>query len=258
MPESVVVKGDPTPDPALNQQDNPNNQQQQNNAPDPNRPAWLPEKFKTPEDLAKSYQELEREYTKVKQGQQTPPANQQTPAGQLKIDESGKVMVGNLDVSKYNNEFAQTGQLSEASYKELEGMGLPKAIVDAYIEGQKSLANSFVADVQSSVGGAEAYTQILTWAKTNLSQEEITAFNNVCENGNIPQVKLAVAGIKAKYEAANGKDPNLTRGDKGGSPAVGGFRSYAEVTQAMSDPRYQTDPAYRQDVMDKLRTSKLF
>lgn len=257
MPESVVIPGNKAPDPALNQQDNPNNQQQ-NNTPDPNRPAWLPEKFKTPEDLAKSYSELEKEFTKVKQSQgQQPPANQ-PPKDSLKIDESGKAMVGNLDVSKYNTEFAQTGQLSEASYKELEGMGLPKAMVDAYIEGQKSLATSFVADVQSSVGGAEAYTQILTWAKTNLSKEEVTAFNNVCENGNIPQVKLAVAGIKAKYEAANGKDPNLTRGDKGGSPAVGGFRSYAEVTQAMSDPRYQTDPAYRQDVMDKLRTSKLF
>lgn len=256
MPNSVVVKGDPTPDPALNQQDNPNNQQQQNNAPDPNRPAWLPDKFKTPEDLAKSYSELEKEFTKVKQSQQKPPAAD--PQSQLKIDESGKTMVGNLDVTKYNQEFAQTGALSEASYKELEGMGLPKSMVDAYIEGQKALATSFVADVQSSVGGAEAYTQILTWAKTNLSKEEITAFNNVCENGNIPQVKLAVAGIKAKYEAANGKDPNLTRGDKGGSPAVGGFRSFAEVTQAMSDPRYQTDPAYRQDVMDKLRTSKLF
>lgn len=256
MPESVVITGDKAPDPALNQQDNPNNQQQ-NNTPDPNRPTWLPEKFKTPEDLAKSYAELEKEFTKVKQSQGQPPANQ-PPKDSIKIDESGKAMVGNLDVSKYNNEFAQTGQLSEASYKELEGMGLPKAMVDAYIEGQKSLATSFVADVQSSVGGAEAYTQILTWAKTNLSKEEITAFNNVCENGNIPQVKLAVAGIKAKYEAANGKDPNLTRGDKGGSPAVGGFRSYAEVTQAMSDPRYQTDPAYRQDVMDKLRTSKLF
>ena len=39
--------------------------------------------------------------------------------------------------------------------------------------------------------------------------------------------------------------------------ASNGFRSQAEVVQAMSDPRYDTDPAYRQDVYDKLEISNV-
>ena len=35
------------------------------------------------------------------------------------------------------------------------------------------------------------------------------------------------------------------------------FRSQAEVVQAMSDPRYERDSAYRQDVMKKLERSNV-
>ena len=36
-----------------------------------------------------------------------------------------------------------------------------------------------------------------------------------------------------------------------------GFRSQAEVVAAMNDPRYDNDPAYRQDVYDKLERSNV-
>ena len=35
------------------------------------------------------------------------------------------------------------------------------------------------------------------------------------------------------------------------------FRSQAEVVAAMNDPRYDQDPAYRQDIYDKLERSNV-
>ena len=35
------------------------------------------------------------------------------------------------------------------------------------------------------------------------------------------------------------------------------FRSQAEVVEAMSDPRYDKDSAYRRDVMEKLERSNV-
>ena len=35
------------------------------------------------------------------------------------------------------------------------------------------------------------------------------------------------------------------------------FRSQAEVVEAMSDPRYDRDPAYRNDVFEKLSRSDI-
>ena len=35
------------------------------------------------------------------------------------------------------------------------------------------------------------------------------------------------------------------------------FRSQAEVVQAMNDPRYDSDPAYRNDVFEKLGRSNV-
>jgi len=35
------------------------------------------------------------------------------------------------------------------------------------------------------------------------------------------------------------------------------YRSQAEVVRAMSDPKYENDPAYRQDVYNKLERSNL-
>jgi hypothetical protein len=37
--------------------------------------------------------------------------------------------------------------------------------------------------------------------------------------------------------------------------SIKGFRSQAELAQAISDPRYRNDPAYRMDVEDRLAAS---
>ena len=67
-------------------------------------------------------------------------------------------------------------------------------------------------------------------------------------------INIAVAGLKAQYEAANGFEGKMYTGKP---PKSSGevFRSQAELVRAMSDPRYDSDPAYRQDVIEKLDRS---
>lgn len=217
---AVVIKSEPT---------GPNAPAPVTPAVDPNRPAWLPQEFKTPEDFAKSYTELK---TKAA----TPPV--QTPT----------------DFKKYEEEYAKTGTLSEVSYKELqETKGISKATIDTYIEGQKAATAKAEAELLSVVGGKSEFEKISKWAATALKPADIESFNKVVNGSDPDAIKLALQALKGQYVAANGQQPTLVSGDKNGSTDV--FRSVAEVTRAMNDPKYKSDPAYRKDVEQKLARS---
>lgn len=163
-----------------------------------------------------------------------------------------------LELSTFENEFAETGALSTESYDALEKAGIPKAIVDQYIEGQKAIAASQTAEAHSLVGGADNYKAMVSWAATTLGDAEKAAFNSAVDKGGA-DAKLAIAGLNAQFRSAQGTAPKLLNGFAAqGGDAVAGYRSTAELTQAMSDPRYAKDPAYRKDVEAKLAVSKLF
>jgi hypothetical protein len=92
------------------------------------------------------------------------------------------------------------------------------------------------------------------WASNNLDQASIQAFDNVVNTGSSDAIKFAVNGLKAQYDAANGYEGTMLTG-KAPSSSKDAFKSQAELVQAMSDRRYDNDPAYRQDVMEKLNRS---
>ena len=200
------------------------------------RPAWLPEQFKTPEEFAAAYVELTRTAPPAKEPVKPAPA------------EPGK----GFDFSEFNTEYATTGALSEASYAKLAGLGFNRDLVDTYIEGQVARASSYTDIAYQAVGGAESYNQLVAWAAANLNPQEVAAYNRQVGSSDPEILKWAVAGLQARYVAATGERPNLLSGVAGGVPGVG-FRSRAEVTAAMSDPRYERDPAYREEVAQKIR-----
>lgn len=233
-----------------------------NDAPKPptqDRPSWLPEKFKTPEDLARAYDELQR-----KLGQQPPKTEATTEAPKTEdapqaTQESAKdaLAASGLDYDAFSREFAEAGTLSDDSYERLNKAGIPRDVVDAYIEGQRAVAAGVRNEVLATVGGEQTYTDMVQWAAANMSKAEIDAFNSVVDGRDKGQVMLAVQGLKARYEAANGSNPKLINGSTtGNSGAV--FRSTAELTAAMRDPRYRTDSAYRADVEQRLSRSNIF
>lgn len=106
------------------------------------------------------------------------------------------------------------------------------------------------------VGGKKAYQSMIGWAGQNLSEGEIQMYDSVMGKGDPSAIFFAVQALAAKYTDAVGKDGNLLTG-RSASKEDNSFRSQAELVQAMSDPRYDKDPAYRQDVMRKLENSDL-
>jgi len=118
------------------------------------------------------------------------------------------------------------------------------------------LSQDDVADFQDMVGGAESYQDMTQWASRNLDPQEVAVFDNVIERGDPQAIYFAIQALNYRYQEASGYDGELLTGR---APTAGaeGFRSQAEVVRAMSDPRYDNDPAYRQDVFDKLDRSNI-
>lgn len=104
------------------------------------------------------------------------------------------------------------------------------------------------------VGGEKAYKSMISWAGQNLSKEEIQMYDAVMASGKSSSIYFAVQALSAKYNDATGSDGQLLTG-KGTANQSQGFRSQQELVAAMSDPRYDRDPAYRQEVMQKLENS---
>ena len=204
------------------------------------RPSWLPEKFENAEAMAKSYNELEKQYSQVKN---------QTP--QEQIQEANQATGVTLD--NYFEEYQNNQSLSEKSYSELEAQGLSRDLVDNYIEGQSALADAQMNQIYNITGSKSNYEQMISWASENLSDSEVTAYNKLVETGTMEEAIMAATGLKARYDNAVGVTPNLIKG--GVSDTSNAFQSTAEIIAAVNDPRYAVDTAYRQQVEDKIKRS---
>ena len=120
----------------------------------------------------------------------------------------------------------------------------------------QDLTQEQAADLQKSVGGEKQYNTMLQWASNNFDEAEISRYDKVMESGDPDAAYFAVQSLAARYNDGVGVEGKMLTG----KPAKSGgdeFRSQAEVVRAMSDPRYEKDPAYRQDVYDKLERSNV-
>lgn len=206
------------------------------------RPQWLPEKFKSPEDMARAYSELEKKLG----GKQEPEGEKESPAPNIHPDA----------IKSYSEEYLRDGKLSDKSYAELAALGVDRSLVDAYVAGQQALVERQADSIYSTVGGKEAYSRMVGWASENLSKDEIAAFNDVVQSGDLRKINLAVSGIHSRMKASS-SEPSLVMGKSASKAPSGAFRSTAELVAAMRDPRYQTDPAYRADIESRLSISDI-
>jgi len=226
------------------------------------KPEGLPEKFNSVEDLAKSYAELEKKLGG--QSQETkeevdPVAKAQpkTETNNNKLDIAEKaVSDAGLDMSSLQKEYSEKGELDTKSYEALEKVGITKQYVDNYIAGQEALANQQANEIKSTVGGDETYQEMVDWASKNMTEGEKQAYNKAVNSGDMDTVKLAVNALKGQFERANGVEPRLVEG-KAQPTQEQGFESWAQVTEAMADPRYAKDIAYQNEIKNKLANSNL-
>ena len=244
--DAMIAKGE-----QLEANNNPNQEE---------RPDWLPDKFKNVEQMAEAYSNLEKKMGEGQKQEETVSQNEQSTEEETNEQPSGSdvqqaVENAGVDFNALQEEYNQGG-LSEDAYSKLSDAGFPKNLVDSWIQGQEALANDYQSSVHNIVGGEESYGEMTTWASENLSETEIAAYDRAVDSGDLGMVKLAVEGLRSKYQAAEGSDPALIAGQS--APSSGGnYSSWSEVTQAMRDPRYKSDPAYRQSVTAKLSRSNV-
>ena len=170
-----------------------------------------------------------------------------------------------------SSEWEEDGELTPETMESLSQMD-SKDLVEAYYriqqyapEAQASqnteptestgLTDSNINDIQNAVGGEQSYNQMIQWAGENFTPQEIQAYDNALEAGNMNNINLALQALYYRYTDSVGVEGNMIQGKA--AQAVDGFRSQAEVVRAMGDPRYDDDPAYRQDVYNKLERSNL-
>ena len=120
----------------------------------------------------------------------------------------------------------------------------------------QELTQEQATELQQSVGGEQKYNTMLQWASQNFDEAEISRYDKVMESGDPDAAYFAVQALASKYNDGVGVEGKMLTGKPAKSDGDQ-FRSQAEVVRAMSDPRYEKDPAYRQDVYDKLERSNV-
>ena len=251
-------------------------------------------KYKTAEELEKAYGELERKLgekgnqdsettneTEVQESNEVSQKEKETSEDTQDFYlEDGKVNYDSVNreygeqlgeifknsevdpwaISRYFHD--NNGTITEDMYGQLESAGLARQTIDAYLDGRRAesgyanedLTARQIDSVRNSVGGKAEYDKIVGWAGQNLSKDEIQSFDELIGTGNVGAIQLAVSGLKAQYQEANGYEGRMLSG-KAPQSSSDTFRSQQELVAAMSDPRYDEDPAYRQDIIEKLERS---
>lgn len=224
-------------------------QLKEDEVPEEERPEWLDEKFDNPEDMAKAYKELQKKMSEPKAEKKAAKKGVEEPAG-------AEVTTGAVESAR--NEFAESGELSDSTFDALEAAGLPRAFVEQYINGQEAMSIQQASSIQESIGGAGNYEAMAEWAAENMADGDLDAFNAIVEGPSVEQARITVKGMYAQFQAAGGKGPALVQGSTSGDSGVKPFGSTAQVTEAMRDPRYASDPAYRENVEKRMSVSSIF
>ena len=217
-------------------------------------------KYENAEELEQAYLELQR-----KLGSDDDDELEDTTLDEDDYDEAtvaGAELIADASQEYWENE----GQLSQETMDRFTEMSSAE-LVNAYMAIREQnpdvdsggysedLTDAEMNIVYNSAGGEAEYGRLTSWAADNLDESKLDAFNDIVDRGNATSIQIAVAGLRAEYEAQEGYEGRMLTGKA--ARAVDGFRSQAEVVAAMNDPRYDRDPAYRQDLYDKLERSNV-
>ena len=202
-------------------------------------------KFKNAEDLEQGYIELQKKLgePKAKEEEEKP---------------------SDIDTSFLNTlwEEANAGEYKEETLKQLAGMDA-REIAQMYLkdrseapETSTGLSEGHVTQLKGVVGGEDGYKDMMQWAATNLSDNEQKMYDQVMDKGDPMGAFFAVQALAYRFNDSKGVDGQMLTG-KAAKSEGSTFKSQAQVVKAMSDPQYDKDPAYRQEIYDKLERSNL-
>ena len=221
-------------------------------------------KYKNAEDLEKAYVELQKKLGEKEDGVSQEGREETEEVKDSEEPKAEKSEAVTLLEAANDEYFANGNKLSPETLEKFSEMS-SQDLVQAYMEMQKNappaqaevdVTTQEINKIQNSVGGEAEYNKLVNWASENLKENEIKAFDNLVGTGNAAAIQLGVDALKSKYDNANGYEGRMLSG-KAADNSGDIFKSQAQLVKAMSDPRYDDDPAYRQDVIAKLDRSDL-
>ena len=228
--------------------------------------SMLAGKYKNAQELENAYIELEK-----KLGEKSAPDSQEEssdePEAEAKTDEKTEETADGYAFLEdlYEQASSEKGEISKEMISKLDGMS-KQDIIQNFLQFRADAQNKYqaipdlsetdVKELKGIVGGEQNYSNMLQWAQSNLTEQEIGMFDSVMSNGDINSAFFAVNSLASRYNDRVGYDGKMLTGNapKGSQDT---YRSQAEMVAAMSDPKYDKDPAYRRDVMEKVARSDM-
>ena len=218
-------------------------------------------KFENADELEKAYIELQKKLGSDEEPEQEAETEADKPDEE---DEPEQSAAATLIIEASQEWASSDGKLSEetmAKFSEVSNEDLVKSYMAMQNDPNQTSSAEDITDadlvsLHESVGGEAKYNQMLNWAAETMDQSRLDAFNEIVRNSSIDAIKMSVSGLKAEYEASEGYEGKMLVG-KGPKATSDVFRSQAELVAAMNDPRYEKDPAYQQDVYNKLERSNV-
>jgi len=216
-------------------------------------------KYQSPEELEKAYLELQKQFSSREDSPNNETESEEDVEDEEDEDEE------EVDLSLLNRlwEEAVNGEYTDetlAALKEKGSNDIAQMYLQYRAEQEKNNAPTLSEDnavqLRQMVGGDEAYTDMMRWAGQNLKPEEAQMYDAVMESGNALAAYWAVQALAFRYGDEVGREGAMLSG-RPSPDRADVFRSQAELQRAMQDPRYDSDPAYREDVFEKLAASDI-
>jgi hypothetical protein len=218
-------------------------------------------KFKDAEELEKAYIELQK-----KLGSKDEPEVPEEGVRDQETSEEVEVSPAQELITSASAEYYEKGELTPETMERFKEMSSSE-LVETYLKMQqeqpqqqaevtRDLTDAETNAIFNQVGGEASYNNLMEWASENLPDSYTKAYDDVIDKGNPYAIQIALAGLQAQFQEQNGVEGNLRTG-RAVVEKADVFRSQSEVIQAMNDPRYDVDPAYRQDVFQKLERSNI-
>ncbi len=211
-------------------------------------------KYKSAEELERGYLELQKRLS----GKEEPEVEaEEEPQEEAPTDEEDGGNLYETIMESY-----RTGEWDPEVVNAVENMN-PVDVANMFLQNQQTQQQSTpqatasdIEQIQQAVGGSDEYQNMIQWAGQNLSEQEVAMYDAVMDRGDPLAMFFAAQALNARYQDAVGYDGEMLTGTAPRN-TNDSFRSQAELVAAMSDPRYDKDPAYRADVADKLERSNI-
>ena len=245
----------------------------------------VPDNFKSVGDWFNALKSAQKEYTKARQEiselkkqvpQATPVAQEQPPEApapvipeelripdrpvEKPVSETQTEILTKDEWNKYSTEVAVNGTLSPESREAIKAKTkLPDYVIEDFLAGQKARLQQAYGSAAEVVGGKDQLARVFDWASKNLSVEDQKSVNAALST---PSWEVALLGLNAKYQASVSKKPTAQEpvktpstqkvGATTATPTLSAYTSKAEFYKDRRDPRFASDPRFRQAVETRM------